>query len=169
MAKEDTMPGPCTPANDVAKAIIESCDENFDANQGDCNKFLKAALADFLAGNYFENLDADQIVGKLKSAAEKWTTSRSIATVIAQAKAGSVVVAGMTSKTLGQSHGHVAVVIGCDGQQSGAKTVPLGYAGSLDNPGARLRGGRLSGTFLATMVQDEHLDYYFKSPDRTPA
>src|SRR5262245_4742554 len=146
------MPVPCTPAHDVARAIIESCDTNFEPNCGDCNKFLKAALNAFLADGYLDGLNADQIVGKLKSSGQGWGTSRSIATAIEQAKAGNVVVAGMTSAALGQSHGHVAVVVGCDGQKSGDTIVPLGYAGSLDNPAARLAGGRLSGTFAATTV-----------------
>jgi hypothetical protein len=163
------MPVPCTPADNAARAIIESCDAKFAANCDDCNKFLKAALSDFLAEGYLDGLNADAIVAKLKSDGEGWGTSRSIATVIAQAKAGKVVVAGMTSAALGQSHGHVAVVVGCDGQPSGDAIVPLGYAGSLDNPAARLDGGRLSGTFEATMVRSGKLDYYFRVPDRTPA
>jgi len=163
------MPVPCTPAAAVAKAIIASCDAQFAANCDDCNKFLKAALSDFLVEGYLEGLNADAIVTKLKSDGEGWGTSRSIAAAIAQAKAGKVVVAGMTSAALGQKHGHVAVVVGCDGKPSGEAIVPLGYAGSLDNPAARLDGGRLSGTFEATMVRSEKLDYYFKAPDRTPA
>jgi len=63
----------------------------------------------------------------------------------------------------------VAVVVGCDGQPSGDTIVPLGYAGSLGNPAAELDGGRLSGTFAATLVRSEGLDYYFKAPDRVPA
>ena len=72
----------------------------------------------------------------------------------------------MTSAALGQSNGHVAVVVGCEGQPSGGTIVPLGYAGSLDNPAARLVGGRLSGTFAAAMVRSEQLDYYFRPPQR---
>ena len=75
----------------------------------------------------------------------------------------------MTSAALGQHHGHVAVVVGCDGQVSGAVTVPVGYAGSIENPAAQLDGGRISGTFAETMVRSEALDYYFKPPDRQPA
>ena len=163
------MPVPCTPADEVARAIIESCAAKFAANCDDCNKFLKAALSEFLAEGYLDGLNADAIVNKLKSDGGGWGTSRSIATAIAQAKAGKVVVAGMTSAALGQSHGHVAVVVGCDGRPSGETIVPLGYAGSLGNPAARLDGGRLSGTFEATMVRSEKLDYYFKAPDRMPA
>ncbi len=163
------MPIPCNPENTAAKQIIASCDANFAANRGDCNKFLKAALAEFLAGGYFDGLDADGIVTKLQHQNQGWTRSTHIPTVIGQAKAGQVVIAGMTSAALGQQHGHVAVVVGCDGQVSGSTVVPLGYAGALDNPPAELDGGRLSGTFPADMVRAERLDYFFRAPDRTPS
>ena len=162
------MATPCAPDNAVAKKILDHCAANFDANQGDCNKFLKAALADFLVIGYFDGLDADEIVGKMRQPGEGWTTSRKIDVAISSAKGGNVVIAGMTSVALGESHGHVAVVVGCDGQTSGQTIVPLGYAGSLGNPGARLDGGRLSGTFSAKMVRSEQLNYYFKPPDRIP-
>ncbi len=162
------MPVPCVPDNIVAKLIIDSCAANFAAHCGDCNQFLKAALGGFLAEGYLDGLDADGIVGKLQAADQCWTVSRDIPTVIAQAKAGQLVVAGMTAAALAQGHGHVAVVVGCDGQASGGTIVPMGYAGALGNPAAQLDGGRLSGTFAASMVRAGELDYYFKAPERVP-
>ncbi len=163
------MPVPCVPDNVVARKIIASCEALFAANADDCNKFLKAVLADFLAAGYLDGLNADGIVQKLQHPDEAWTRSRAIPTAIAMAKAGQIVIAGMASESLGQHHGHVAVIAGCDGQPSGDTIVPLGYAGALDNPAAQLRGGRLSGTFAAALVQAEQIDYYFKVPDRDPA
>ncbi len=163
------MPAPCMPVDAVAAKIIDSCDAAFPANCGDCNQFLKAALSDFMAPAYFDGLNADGIVAKLQDPGGGWTATRTIQTAIAMAKSGNVVVAGMTSNALGQAHGHVAVVVGCDGQQSGGTTVPVGYAGSLGNPAAQLDGGRLSGTFAAQLVRSEGLDYYFKAPERIPA
>jgi len=162
------MPAPCIPPNIVAKQIIDSCEASFPAHRGDCNQFVKAALGPFLVVDYFGALNADGIVGKLKQASEGWTCSRKIADAIAMAKAGHVVIAGMTSIALGQHHGHVAVVVGCDGQASGEVTVPVGYAGSIENPATQIDGARLSGTVAATMVRSEGLDYYFKPPDRVP-
>src|SRR6185312_15974869 len=159
------MPAPCIPPNIVAKQIIDSCEASFPVHRGDCNHFVKAALGPFLVADYFGALDADGIVGKLKQTSEGWTCSRKIVDAIAMAKAGYVVIAGMNSAALGQHHGHVAVVVGCDGQISGKVTVPVGYAGSLESPAAQLDGGRLSGTFATTMVRSEALDYYFKPPD----
>ena len=163
------MAVPCVPEDAVAKKILDSCAASFAANCGDCNHFLKAALSAFLNDGYFEGLNADGIVGKLQLAEEGWGSSRQIATAIVMAKSGHVVVAGMTAARLGQHHGHVAVVVGCDGQRSDDTTVPIGYAGSLDNPAARIEGARLSGTFAATLVRSESIDYYFKVPDRIPA
>jgi len=160
---------PCVPEDAVARQIIARCEACFDTHRGDCNQFLKAALADFLATDYFAGLDADAIVTKLRSPAAGWTATRKITDAIVAAKAGHLVVAGMTAAALRQHHGHVAVVVGCDGQISGTVMVPLGYAGALDNPPAQLRGGRLSGTFDADLVRSEGLDYYAKLPDRTPA
>ena len=163
------MAGPCVPEDVVAKRILDNCAANFAANCGDCNQFLKAALSVFLNDGYFDGLNADGIVGKLQSPAEGWATSRQIATAIAMAKSGNVVIAGMTAAALGQNHGHLAVVVGCDGQPSGETIVPVGYAGSLDNPAARIEGTRLSGTFSATLVRSQGIDYYYKAPDRSPA
>jgi hypothetical protein len=161
------MPVPCTPNNSAAVAILNSCAAAFPANSTDCNHFLKASLGKFLVAGYLDGLDADQIVQKMQAGIGGWANSRQIADAIAMAKGGNLVVAGMTSASLGQSHGHVAVVVGCDGQLSGAVAVPMGYAGSLV-AAARLNGGRLSGTFAARLVRSEGLDYYFKAPDQVP-
>jgi hypothetical protein len=97
------MPVPCTPPNIVAKQIIDSCEAAFPAHRGDCNQFVKAALGPFLVDNYFGVLDADGIVGKLKQVGEGWTCSRKIVDAIGAAKAGHVVIAGMTSAALARS------------------------------------------------------------------
>lgn len=154
---------PCMPTQPIAQAIVKACELAWPANNDDCNKFVKAALADFLAAGYFDGLNADAMVGKMKQAAEAWILTTSIAAAIVGAKAGKVVIAGMTSEELGQKYGHLAIVVGCDGQHSGAVSVPVGYAGSLHNESARLNGGRLSGTFLATTVQEEGINYFITS------
>jgi hypothetical protein len=162
------MAAPCVPVDPGAKQILDSCAAAFADNKDDCNKFLKAALSGFLPVGYLDNLDADGIVGKLRSQAEGWDTSRTIDIAIAKAKSGNLVVAGMTGASLGQHHGHLAVVVGCDGLPSAGTTVPVGYAGSLGNPAAQIEGASLSRTFEATLVRSEGVDYYFKMPDPTP-
>jgi len=156
------MPVPCNPDNQVAAQIIASCEASFPANRGDCNHFLKAALAPFLPTAYFGNLKADAIVAKLQATGSGWSQTRAISQAIIAAKAGSLVIAGMTSTTRGAAHGHVAVVVGCDGQAHGKTTVPIGYAGSLGNTSAQICGAKLSGTFPAALVQSEGLDYYIR-------
>lgn len=156
------MTAPCSPDNPIAGQIIECCEASFPANRGDCNQFLKAALGPFLPAGYFYGLNADGIVTKMQAANSGWTRTREIAMAIESAKAGYIVVAGMTSTVLGAAHGHVAVVVGCDGQASGSTIVPVGYAGSLGNPAAQIDGARLSGTFAASLVRSEGLDYYIR-------
>lgn len=156
------MTAPCNPDNQIAAHIIASCEASFPAYRGDCNQFLKAALAPFLPPAYFGDLNADGIVAMLLAPGSGWTQTREIAAAIAAAQAGSLVVAGMNSTALGAAHGHVAVVVGCDGEASGTTIVPIGYAGSLGNPAAQIAGARLSGTFPAAMVRSQGLDYYIR-------
>jgi hypothetical protein len=156
------MTAPCNPDNPVAAQIIAHCESSFPAKRGDCNQFLKAALAPFLPAAYFGDLNADGIVTMLQATGSGWTQTRAIVEAITAAQAGSVVVAGMNSTVLGAAHGHVAVVVGCAGQASGATIVPIGYAGSLENPAAQIAGARLSGTFPASMVRSQGLDYYIR-------
>jgi hypothetical protein len=162
------MPIPCTPADPMALRIINACDAAYPTNNADCNKFVKAALKEFVDDGYFEGLNADGIVSKLRDPGESWSMTTVIATAIMLAKAGSIVVAGMTSAELGDTHGHLAVIVGCDGQLSSSAdgsssaTVPIAYAGSL-NAAARIAGKRLSGTFKAQMVRAEQINYYCKS------
>jgi hypothetical protein len=157
------MPLPCNPANAVANQILQSCDAVFAANQGDCNQFLKTASAPFLPAGYFGALNADGIVALLQDPAKDWVNTRDIATAIARAQAGDLVVAAMNSAALGSDHGHLAIVVGCPGQASGGTIVPICYAGSLGNPAAQIAGARLSGTFPATMVRAQGIDYYIKT------
>ena len=152
---------PCQPANDTAAAIMRTCDEVFDANQGDCNQFLKAAVAPYF-GNPFDGLNADNIIAMLSDPTNGWTSSQSIPDAIANAQNGLFVIAGMTSAQLGQNNGHVAVVVGCPGGMSGTVNVPIGYAGSIGT--AQIRGEKLSLSFPRTAVQDSSVSYFSKAP-----
>lgn len=159
---------PCIPENSAAKAIAQSCDDNWPTSNDDCNHFVKNALGGFLPTGYFDGMNADEIVAKMKTAGEGWTKTTAIADAIAGAKNGKIVIAGMSSKELHDSNGHLAVIVGCDGQLSGdghvSVIVPLCYAGSLHNASARIRGGRLSGTFDQVLVRSERINYFLKSP-----
>jgi hypothetical protein len=155
---------------DVAQEIIASCEAKLKTLdlRNDCKKFLLAVLADFFDSiSDLEGGQADDVVNRLRSPGSGWTScNRSIDTAIAKAKSGDFVVAGMTSTDLGQHNGHVAVVVG--GDDSRVPIVPVGYAGSLGGA-APLEGGRLSETFPTADVHSEKVDYFFRTPDRTPA
>lgn len=155
---------PCIPANDTANRIAQSCEDSWSAHNNDCNHFVKAAVGRFLETGYFDGLNADGIVEKLKTASDAWKRTTAIDDAIAAAKDGNIVIAGMSSIELNDTDGHLAVVIGCDGEQSGSVNVPMGYAGSL-RTSARLAGGRLSSTFNAELVRSERLNYFITAPE----
>lgn len=160
------MPVPCVPENPVAKQILDSCEtvHAVAANRADCHVFVRTALGPFFAPGYFDNQTADQIVGKLQSAAEGWTQSTDPLAAIASAKAGQAVIAGMTGAALDENNGHLAVVVGCDAPHDDPQ-MPFGYAGSIGSVAAQIAGTKLSLTFPATMVRGKQLDYYCKAPD----
>jgi hypothetical protein len=164
---ESEIAPPCTPSNSIAQQILASCAACFARSNLDCNVFVKAACEEFLVAGYLDGLNADGIVTKFAAASSDWGKTVKITEAISLAKAGKVVIAGMTANELGQDHGHLAVVVGCNGQMSGNVTVPVGYAGSVAS-GARLNGGRLSGTFNAQTVRDENLSYYYRDAQRIP-
>jgi hypothetical protein len=154
-----------------AEKIIAKCKENYAAYKGDCVEFASAVLESFFASPDFDgSVLADDVVKRLRDSAKyKWTKTTSIATAISQAKAGNFVVAGMKSADLGDTNGHLALVCGVNGQASGSPPVivPVGYAGSIS--GNSIENARLTGTFKASMVREEKIDYFYKTPDIEPA
>lgn len=151
-----------------AEKIIAKCVEAYPAFKHDCVDFAAAVLRQFfLLPDFDASVLADAVLQRLRAPASRWTRTHDIAVAIAAAKAGDFVLAGLSSAELGQAHGHLAVVIGVDGQQSGQVIVPLGYAGSLG--AAPLAGGRLSGTFPARLVRGGQIEYFLCKPDTEPA
>lgn len=164
----------CEPDNATARQIIAQCVTQFPSNNTDCNQFLKAVARPYFGDGVFGGLNADEIVAQVTKAGSGWVTSKQIPDAISAAKNGQFVGAGMTSADLqpynpGTEHGHLAVVIGCDGQLSGTTIVPIGYAGSLGNPAARIAGARLSGTFPALAVRSQQVTYFYRTPTQAPA
>lgn len=115
--------------------IIEVCRNlrAVEANADDCNLFVKAVCAAFdvtLTGN------ADAIMGQI--AGPGWTQHDNDGVAAAEAaKAGELVVAGMTSEALDSAHGHVVIVV--DGPLNRG-LYPTAYWGSV-NPSIRPKGG----------------------------
>ena len=158
--------------------IKKACEDEFYAVAHDCSAFVKAVAKKAFANQPFSG-QADDILAFLATSANGWADlGNSIAKAIQKAKAGDLVVAGMTSTQLGGAHGHLAIVLGVDGQDSGSPPVkvPLGYARSLkdkdidqDKKGpTEVYGERLSGTFPAPDVRAEKVAYYSKKTDTWP-
>ncbi len=164
---------PCDPSNEIAKQILAQCAlKHTGSNLEDCNVFLKAVAKEFFGDSIFSGLNANGILAAVKANGSGWTIKTgagSIDEAIAKAKDGMFVGAGMTSTELGDTNGHLAIVVGCDGQLSGGKIVPIGYAGSISQDHTtRIKGARLSGTFPATKVREEKVTYFFMEPTQTP-
>lgn len=154
---------------DTSDKIIAECAIAFAANSTDCNKYLKAVTAVFFEPDLFTgpNMNADAIVGALRSSTDWTQLGTSHAQAINRAKNGEFVVAGMTSTELGSSNGHVAIIVGDDGQLSGTALVPICYAGSL-NAAARVERKRVSETFGATFARESKIRYFARTPEVVP-
>jgi hypothetical protein len=155
-SKESLMPE----AETDADKIRTECGDRFAANSDDCNKFVKAVARRFFEPDLFtgNNMTADKIIETMGGAG--WTQLGKIhSSAIAKAKAGRFVVAGMTSGELGDTNGHLAIVVGDDGMLSGTVTVPICYAGGL-NVAARVERQRVSATFGAAQARESKISYF---------
>lgn len=155
---------------DARNQIIAQCAIAFEANSDDCNKYLKAVAALFFEPDLFTGpgMNADAIVAELRQS-EDWTqlgTSHDAA--IQEAQAGEFVIGGMASNELSSAHGHVAVIVGDEGQRSGTIVVPICYAGSL-NPSARVERRRVSETFGAKPARESRISYFSRQLQTIPA
>ena len=150
--------------------IISECALLFANNSDDCNKFVKAVCAIFFEPDLFTgpSMNADAIVDELRNGGDWVSLGTSHDQAISDALGGKMVIAGMTSGELGSSHGHLAIVVGDDGQASGTITVPICYAGSL-NPTARVQRKRVSETFGAQFARQSKISYFSREPQTIPA
>lgn len=149
--------------------ILAECAIAFGANSDDCNKFVKAIGSVFFEPDLFTgpNMNADAIVSEMRTAPTWSKLGQTHTSAIRDAKEGLFVIAGMTSTELGSLHGHLAIVVGDDGQNSGNVLVPICYAGSL-NPSARVQRKRVSETFGSTMARESKISYFSRLPQTLP-
>lgn len=155
---------------DARDEILAECALAFSTNSDDCNKYVKAVAGPFFDPDLFTGpgMNADAIMGQLRASAD-WTALGTDHTqAIAAAKAGKFVIAGMTSAELNSTNGHLAVVVGDDGQLSGSVLVPICYAGSL-NAAARVQRKRVSETFGAQVARDKKISYFARDAQTMPA
>lgn len=149
--------------------VLSECALEFAANSDDCNKFVKAVCATFFEPDLFSGpaMNADAIIDELRTSGDWKSLGTDHARAIAAAKAGQVVIAGMTSGELEAQHGHLAIVVGDDGQASGTVVVPICYAGSL-NASARVQRKRVSETFPAAQARNSKISYFSRDAQTMP-
>ena len=111
----------------ITEKIRGECATQFATQSGDCNAFVKAVSARFFDSPLFQgnNMNADAIIAQMGGSAVWDDLAMDHSKAISDAKAGRFVIAGMTSTELGSSHGHLAIIVGDDGQAPGTVTVPL--------------------------------------------
>ena len=116
--------------------VREACEQHWDANKSDCNKFVKAvasALGVALPGD----LDADGIVAHVGASAD-YTKLEDGADAKSKAEAGKLVIAGLKGADHDppRAHGHVVVVV--DGELDPThKKYPHAYWGTLNGVGEK--------------------------------
>jgi predicted nucleic acid-binding Zn ribbon protein len=118
-----------------AQAIINACDSELPTYRDDCHKFLYHIDVDLGFSDFAETDQADDQIAKLIMAAQQAQTWYKLidgnhADAKQHAALGHFVVGGLTSDELGQSNGHVVVVVKHD---SGSDPYPWGYWGSISN------------------------------------
>lgn len=150
--------------------ILAECALAFRTSSNDCNKYVKAVSSAFFDPDLFTgpNMNADGVIALLQDSADWTQLNKSHREAIAKAKMGFFVIAGMTSTELQSSNGHLAVVVGDDGQMSGTELVPICYAGSL-NPAARVQRKRVSETFGAQVARESKISYFARPVQTLPA
>lgn len=150
--------------------ILAECALAFGDNSEDCNKYVKAVSAPFFDPDLFTgpNMNADSIVATLRASSEWTNLGTSHDEAIKKAKMGQFVIAGMTSTELQSTNGHLAVVVGDDGQMSGTVRVPICYAGSL-NAAARVQRKKVSETFGTQAAGTSKISYFARNVQTLPA
>jgi hypothetical protein len=144
----------------------------------DCNCFLKNAARSFFSGTQaFDNAskNADQIIGLLADSSNGWTeiantggdgAQRTADAIAAFNDDHKVVIAGMTSDELGDTNGHLALVVsGTETAGSAKLDVPKCTAGSK-NDTARVKDKGVNWSFGKTKVRQ--VRYFWRVPDVSP-
>ncbi len=150
------------------------------ANIDDCKNFVSAVAALVFTPNAFPKppwsggYDADKLISDhLEPPASGWVALGNDAqAATSQAEAGKIVVAAMSAAEIGQTHGHLAIVVGGTEYSGGAgKNVPRCFCGSLSAGG---RVPRKVGNTLAYSVayafgasNVSKIRYFWKSPTAT--
>lgn len=151
-----------------ADKIIAKCVEAHAMHRQHAVAFVAELLRHFLEQpGVHVGMRADEVLHQLQRPDSGWRQCTDIAQAIAAAKAGQLVLAGLSGAELGSADGHLALVIGVDGRLAGSVVVPLAYAGAPDRRAIAER--RLTDTLPADVVRTQTLPYYLRAPDWEPA
>lgn len=147
-------------------AIKEICVQEHPTKKSDCGLFVRAIASRL--GVVIGPGRADQIVDFVRTDS-RWTLLEDYKSAMIEANSGKFVVAGIKSteqhtrnaatKALipyVSDSGHVAVVIS---GPAGRKGFPNVYAGSVGSVSARVAGGSIRDTFLASDLEDGRVTY----------
>ena len=135
-----------------AQNVIDTCQNDWEANKADCSGFLKAVCADL--GVAMSAGLADDIVAWFRDVTNGWeqltdvtddagnVVTRKEELAKNRADAEELVLCGLTSAELGQPHGHVAVVVSAPLVFSGQNNnyYPIAYWGKLGGVGGEHQG-----------------------------
>lgn len=119
--------------NEIAEKIVDACNSNYDANKGNCNKFVMAVASEF---NVTLSGLADDIVDQIQT--DGWIKLNDGIDAKNKADEGLFVVAGLkAADTIPKAvHGHVVVVLSGPLAQDKYPTAMWGsLAGILPSPG----------------------------------
>lgn len=137
--------------------IIAVCQNDYAANSGDCNAFVKAVDSDLGFTDFSKADNADAIVTKLQTSAQWFQLADGVAAKTA-ADGGSFVIGGLRSTDFDppRVNGHVLIVV--SGPLAQGK-YPTAYWGSLGGPASGPVGATVNFSFAAP---DRDRVLYFK-------
>ncbi len=135
-----------------AQNVIDTCQNDWQANKADCSGFVKAVCAGL--GVAMSAGMADDIVAWFRTAANGWEQLTDVTDGAGnlvtpkeqmakdRADAGQLVLCGLTSAELGQAHGHVSVVVSGPLVFShiNNNSYPTAYWGKLGGTGGKNQG-----------------------------
>jgi hypothetical protein len=159
-------------------SAMSNCAANISQPNQDCNCFLKNAARGFFSSvQAFDDANklADDIIGILADSSNGWTeiadssgdgVQRTADAIAAFGTSNKIVIAGMTSGELGDTKGHLALVVkGTETAGSANLVVPKCTAGSIKAAG-RVKDRGVNWSFGKTMPKN--VRYFTRAPDTSP-
>lgn len=147
------------PLDATETPVLQACTAAFGvrANQQACNRFVNAVVqicqpSAMFPGSYL----ADDIVGALSTTPWTALTVGDKASAISHAASGDIVVAGMTSTELSDTHGHVVIL---QSKTRPADSMPFGSWGTDNSSIKPAENSPISKCFKKTLLPQMHYGY----------